>query len=46
MKSYIESRKRGIFYNKKTRKVNLIGYILRKNGLLNHLTEGKIQGRI
>jgi hypothetical protein len=32
--------------NKKRRKANFIGYILRKNSILNHLTEIKIRGRI
>jgi len=36
--NYRESRRRDISYNQqKGRKANLIGYILRKNGLVKHL---------
>ena len=37
-----ESRRTGISYKKKT---NWIGHILRRNCLLKHVIEGKIEGR-
>jgi hypothetical protein len=38
--------KRNIIRTVKRRKANLINHILRSNCLLNHVTEGKIEGRI
>jgi hypothetical protein len=48
MKKYcIESRRRETSHKQqKGRKANWIGHILRRNCLLKHVTEGKIQGRI
>jgi hypothetical protein len=37
---------RYIVHAVKGRKANWIGHILRRNCLLNHVTEGKIEGRI
>jgi hypothetical protein len=37
--------KRNILHTVKRRKANLIGYSFRKNSLLKHVTEGKIQVR-
>ena len=37
---------RSILHTVKRRKANWIGHILRRNCLLEHVTEGKIQGRI
>jgi hypothetical protein len=37
---------RNILYTLKIRKANLIGYILRRNWLLKHVIEGKIERRI
>jgi len=36
---------RNILHTIKKRKVNSIGHILRMNSLLNHVIEGKIEGR-
>ena len=33
-------------YNKKIRKADCIGHILRKNCLLNYVTEGRTKGRV
>jgi hypothetical protein len=38
--------KSNILYTTKGRKANWIGHILRRNCLLRHITEGKIEGRI
>jgi hypothetical protein len=44
---YTESRRRGISYiQQKRRKANWIGHILRRNCLLKHVIEGKLEGRI
>jgi hypothetical protein len=46
-KYYIESRRRETSHKQqKGRKANWIGHILRRNCLLKHVTEGKIEGRI
>jgi hypothetical protein len=37
---------RNIVHTIKRRKANWIGHILRRNCLLKHVTEGKIEGRI
>jgi hypothetical protein len=37
---------RNIVHTIKRRKANWIGHILRRNGLLKHVIEGKIEGRI
>jgi hypothetical protein len=37
---------RNILHKIKRRKANWIGYILRRNCLLKHVTEGKLEGRI
>jgi hypothetical protein len=37
---------RNILQTIKIRKVNWIGHVLRRNCLLKHVTEGKIEGRI
>ena len=44
MKYYIESR--NIPHGIKRRKANEIGHILRRNCILKHAIEGKIEGRI
>jgi hypothetical protein len=46
MKYYIESKGRDILYTIQRRKAILIGHILRRNCLLKHIIEGKIEGRI
>jgi hypothetical protein len=46
-KYYLESRRRGIFYMKKSkRKANWIGHILYRGCILQQATEGKIKGGI
>jgi len=40
----IELGERNILHTIKRRKANLIGYILRRNCLLTHVIEGKIEG--
>ena len=46
-KGYKESRKRGIINGQyKRRRVKWISYILRRNCILKHVIEGKIEGRI
>jgi hypothetical protein len=37
---------RNILHTTKRRKTNWIGHILRRNCLLTHVTEGKVEGRI
>jgi hypothetical protein len=37
---------RTILHTRKRRKANWIGHILRRNCLLKHVIEGKIEGRI
>jgi len=47
MKKYcLESKGRNILHETRTRKVNWIGQILRKNCLVQRVIEGKIQGGI
>jgi hypothetical protein len=44
---YVESRRRGISYMQwKRRKFNWIDHFLRRNCLLKHVIEGKIEGRL
>jgi hypothetical protein len=42
----LESRSRGILHEIRKRKANWIGRILRRNGLLQRIIEGKIHGGI
>jgi hypothetical protein len=37
---------RNVMRTIKRRKANWIGHILRRNGLLKHVVEGKIEGRL
>jgi hypothetical protein len=46
MKNYIFKERRNILHILERRRANRIGHILRKNCLLKHVIEGKIQGRI
>jgi hypothetical protein len=47
MKKYYTVREeRNILHTTKRRNANWIGHILRRNSLLKHLTEGKLEGRI
>jgi hypothetical protein len=39
-------RERNILHTIKRRKANWIGHNFRRNGLLKHIIEGKIEGRI
>jgi hypothetical protein len=39
-------KKKNIIHKMKGRKADWIGHILRRNCLLKHVTEGKIEGRI
>jgi len=43
-KYYTESRRKGISYIKKDKKAKWIGHMLRRNCLLKHVIEGKIEG--
>jgi hypothetical protein len=46
-KYYIESKRRGISYIQYNEgRLNRIGHILRRNYILIHLVEGKIEGRL
>jgi hypothetical protein len=44
-KYYTELRRRGLIHTIKRRKANWIGHILRRNCLLKHVIEGKLEGR-
>jgi hypothetical protein len=44
--SYIQYHTYGIIYAVKRRKSNWIGHVLRRNCLLKHVIEGKIERRI
>ena len=39
-------KERNTLHTVKRRKANWIGHILRRNGLLKHVTEGKMEDRI
>jgi len=41
-KYYVESRAEKILHNIKGKKANWIGYVLRRNCFLRHVTEGKM----
>jgi hypothetical protein len=43
---YVVKEERNILRTIKVRTANLIGYVLRRNCLLKHVSEGKIEGRI
>jgi hypothetical protein len=43
-KHYIEKKERNILHTIKRRKANRISHILRRNCLLKHTIEGKIEG--
>src|SRR5579875_3725115 len=45
-KYYIVKEERNIVHTIKRRKANWIGHILRRNCLLKHVIEGKLEGRI
>jgi hypothetical protein len=44
--SWTEEEERNIVHTIKRRKANLIGHMLRRNFLLKHAIEGKVEGRI
>jgi hypothetical protein len=47
MKKYYKAKEeRNILRTIKRRKADWIGHILRRNGLLKHVIEGKIEGRV
>jgi len=46
MKKYYKESRRNIPKAMKRRKANWIGYILCRNCLLKHITEGKLEGSI
>jgi hypothetical protein len=46
MKYYIVNEERNIVHTIKRSKANWIGHILRRNCLLKHVIEGKLEGRI
>jgi hypothetical protein len=45
-KYYKETKRKGISYTLKRRKVNWIGRIFCRNCLLKYVSDGKIEGRI
>jgi hypothetical protein len=46
IKYYIVREDRNLLHRIKVRKANWIGHILRRNCLLKHVMEGKIEGKI
>ena len=45
-KSYMESKKTGLFYANKQKKANWIGNNMHRSCLLKHVIGGKMEGRI
>jgi hypothetical protein len=46
MEYYIVNEKRNILQTTQSRKANWVGYLLRRDYRLRHVSEGKIKGRI